>query len=516
MSDEPENLANRTATGMVWLASQTVFARILSLLSQLVLAWLLMPEHFGLWGLVITITGFGTLLNNPGIDDVLLQKQKHLKRWITPAFWLSLACSVGGSILMALIGTIIVLLAHHRGNSSYGNFTVLWMILILCIGSPLNALGTVPVVMLRSQMRFFRLAGVNCGEVLLQQSLIVLCAAMKLGPYSFVLPMPFVALIRAIVLWGMVRPPIQRHLAIHRWPALISSTSWVFGYRLFATLTNQGDYMTLGFMNISAAIIGQYFFAFMVATQVIRVLCDNLASVLMPALNTMYDNPVRMEQAVHRSSRALAAMVIPVVTLQIVLAGPAIRLVFPPKWEPAIVLVQLLSFGPLLYAAAWPMGVMMLAAGRFRTLFFLWLLNAISFFVMVGIGTHYFQAAGTAAAVSLWSWFSAFLHSVFAMQSLRGCALLLRNSWRPLLAAAVSAAVGAIPAWLILLLMHTGRLEALAQLLIVTPVIAGVYFVLMRKLDPESIQVLIDRFSSVLGVLARKLGKAPTPGFEVV
>src|SRR5436190_2090860 len=115
----PENLGSRAATGMVFMAGTTVFSRVTSFLTQLVLAWLLAPEHFGQIGLVYTITSFASQLTNPGIDDVLLQKQRRIRRWITPAFWMSLTCGFAGAAVMMLAGVVVVTLARRPGNVAY-------------------------------------------------------------------------------------------------------------------------------------------------------------------------------------------------------------------------------------------------------------------------------------------------------------------------------------------------------------------------------------------------------------
>ena len=247
MTEATPSLGSRAASGMVWLASQTVAVRVVTIIAQWILAnFLLGPGEFGQIGLVYTITVLATQLTNPGVDDVLLQHQNRIRRWITPAFWISLSCALAGAIVMALAGGVVVLIAQSRGNLAYGNPDVFFMTLILAAGAPLNAAAMVPNVMLRSELRFARLAGISLFEIVAQQILIVAFAAMGFGTYSFVLPMPLVAGARLVVLWMMVRPPVKRTLALRRWPALIGSTGWVFGQRMLNTVVSQGDRIVLG------------------------------------------------------------------------------------------------------------------------------------------------------------------------------------------------------------------------------------------------------------------------------
>jgi hypothetical protein len=52
------NLGRRTAYGFVWLMAQTIGSKFVGMAGQVVLAWLLMPEHLGLWAKASVVLGF--------------------------------------------------------------------------------------------------------------------------------------------------------------------------------------------------------------------------------------------------------------------------------------------------------------------------------------------------------------------------------------------------------------------------------------------------------------------------
>jgi len=294
---------------------------------------------------------------------------------------------------------------------------------------------------------------------------------------------------------------VRMHLGTLRWPSLTGSTGWVFGQRLLATATLQGDYIVLGAMYANDMIVGQYFFAFMLATQVLRVLGDNVVAVVLPALNALQDHAERMVQAGRRAATMVAAMVALVATLQILLAGPIVRLLFASKWQPTIPLIQLLSVGPLAYAAAWPIGAIIVAKGRFRAGFFLWVACAATFFALVIPFTSAWRAVGTAAAVSLWAWLATLYYGVCAYNSLRGALVMVQALARPFAAAAAAAAPAALTVWL---LPHR-PLADIAALAIVTPMVLALYCLTLRRLDPEAVATLTTYFTSVLGPIGRFL-----------
>lgn len=510
VSSEQASLSQRAASSVIWMASQTVFTRLTSFLTQLVLAWLLAPEDFGQISLAYTITMFATLLTNPGVDDVLLQKHRHMRRWMTAAFWLSLCCGLAGMAVMATSAVAVRFLAERWGNAAYGNPTVMWMILIVAGVAPLNALSVVPVVVLRSQLRFARIAAINFGETAANQILLLVLAAAGFGAYSFVIPLPILAALRNLVLWTMVRPPIRMHLAIHRWPALTMSSGWLAGQKLLYTLTIRGDQMVLGALTGSDSLVGFYFFAYMLATQIVRVICDNVASVMMPALTTIKDDPLRMGQAAARASRTMAAISTPILALQILLAGPVVRLLFAAKWQPAIPLVQLLCIGPLAMVPALPMAAMITASGRFRAGFVMGLCSTGSFFALTTALTWLRPGEGTAAAVSAWGWLTGAFYAVWGYRSLRGTITLMGALWRAWLSSAIAAAPCAILVWI----LPSQRWYDLGGIALVAPLFLLIHFALLYLLDPQAVKMVWHYLHQAMSALSQGVLRRALPAVQ--
>jgi PST family polysaccharide transporter len=84
------SLARRTASGFVWMTTQSLGLKLLSAASQLALAWLLQPTEFGLIGLAYAVTGFTALIQQAGLREILVQRHNRFRRWSNAAFWMSL------------------------------------------------------------------------------------------------------------------------------------------------------------------------------------------------------------------------------------------------------------------------------------------------------------------------------------------------------------------------------------------------------------------------------------------
>src|SRR5690606_32899101 len=76
------------------------------LVVRLILARLLLPEHFGLIGMAVVFTGFVSTLNELGMAAALIQRKKREIRDIhfDVAFWSTLAT---GAITLLLMATVV-------------------------------------------------------------------------------------------------------------------------------------------------------------------------------------------------------------------------------------------------------------------------------------------------------------------------------------------------------------------------------------------------------------------------
>ncbi len=385
-------LQRTTATGFLWLLFQGLSGRLASFFSQLVLARLLLPGAFGQIGLAYTVTALVTAVVSFGIDDVLLTRSRHIRLWVAPAFWSSLA--------LALAGMAVMLAAGPIAARVYGAPGLTGLIAVLAINLPLGALATVPVVKLRAELNFRYLGAYASIETVSIQLATIACAAAGLGAYSFVLPLPLAAGIKAVIFWRRAPVRIRPGHRLAQYRHLVGSGLMVLSTRLMITLVNQGDYIVLGLL-ASQNVVGVYFFAFRLAAQPLQMLAGSFGSVLFPAFSKLTDDPPRQMDAALRASRILAYAITPVCFLQAAEAAPLLHLMFGARWDGAVPLVQILSLGLPGDALAWVAGALLIARGEFKRDVRLVALFTPPFFVCVLLGVWLGSAVGVAIGVSL-------------------------------------------------------------------------------------------------------------------
>ena len=473
----------RTAlAGVGWLLAQSVGARAIGFASQIVLARILAPTDFGSLALAGTVTAIFETLINFGVDDVLLQRQRTMRFWTTPAFVTSLGLGIASMLLVIAASPLAV---HVYGAP------ILYLILpIMAAGMPLGALSTVAAVKIRAQLNFRFLATYAMIELAVSQTAVVVLALNDFGALSFVLPGPVLAAARAIVFWAKVRPRLGP-MRPKQLRMMGKAGSAVFGTKMLTAMVSQGDYFVLGLF-ASKPEVGAYFFAFRLAIQPVQMLAGNLSTVLFPALAQLRNDLVRQREAALSASRILALAITPYCFMQAAVARPLFELLFGSKWDAAILPLQILSIGLAFDAVSWIAGALLSARGEFRRAFVYSCVFSPVFFVVVAIGARLGSATGVAMAVCL---FYVVLAPCFSYAVFRRMGAPLREVAEIYLPPTVVAgfAVGAaavLASWV--------PLGPLAQIGIITALGGGLYLGLVRLFAPSSYSQLVGRLREAI------------------
>jgi PST family polysaccharide transporter len=363
---------------------QTVASRGVQFASEVVLAWWISKRDFGLRSDALTVLAFATLLQDYGVNQVLIHRQQRLARWANPAFWLSLVIGLVGGVILAMAAPLVA--------RAFGATALTGMILILALRSPLNALGTISYAKLQADLRYKALSAVGFLVVCVTAIASIILAWNGFGAYAFIWPLLIAAVARSAMLWALAPPRLQWKLQVRRWKYLIGQSGMLLVASVLFTLTSQGDYMTLGVLYHTktgpAPLVGVYFFGFMLCVQTTQFITSNLANVLLPTFSKLQHEPERLKKAFLRATQMLAIIGVFVCLLQAAVAAPMIQAILrvkgdADKWVPAVPILKVISLAMALQLFNMPAQSLIQAQGRFFTLLKVSIICPILFFSLI-------------------------------------------------------------------------------------------------------------------------------------
>jgi len=418
------------------MAGQSVAAKFITTVGQIVLAWYLVKEDFGLAAVAYTFSVIPVLIQQGGIREVLIRRHGHFDRWANAAFWMSMALGLAGGVVMAGIAPLAA--------NAYDEPRLLGLTLIIAVLFPLDSLLIVPLASIYGSMRFRFAASLSLGQAVLQTALAITFARLGFGPFSLLLPRLFVAIASAIVCWTLAPVAIRPRLQFKRWKLLAGDGSLVIAANACELGLSYGGYFILSVLCDMEA-VGLFYFAFTLSLQTFALITQSLSGVLFPALNTLHDQPTRQTDAFLRATRVLAIIIFPACFLQAAVSDPVIRLLFDQKWIDAIPLLQALSIGMAMRGVGAPSVALYQAQSRFLTRLVMALVSVTVFTVGALAGAAVDGARGMAVAVAL---HSLLVEPFNLLIAIKGGARGGRELWPAVFQPMLLGVLITLPAWL--------------------------------------------------------------------
>lgn len=351
------SLADRTAAGLMWTALGFAFARVFSLLSQFIIAYLMVPSDFGVVGLGLAIYQFFLILANPGIERFLTTQNEKIFAWIPLARRYLLVASAVSAILLVLCAPLF---AKMFDAPKLAGLLPLYGVAVIVtnFGALYRAIHQTKlnfkIISFYDFISGFVLAAVTLGGV-----------AAGLNIYAF----PLGATVSSILALGyflrVTRQETYAGSTKARFSDLIDNVKnrAVAEYSEFIRI--YGGYFILGLV-ASTNEVGIYHFAFRIALQTAILVRMSVGNVFFSVFSQVAQDTERRRAMFLRTSRLLGLTMVPILFLQAVFAEPLIRLIFEEKWLGAVPVIQILSVAVGLRMLQESVGSFLHGCGAFR------------------------------------------------------------------------------------------------------------------------------------------------------
>jgi O-antigen/teichoic acid export membrane protein len=353
-------LGEVSTRGVLWTVAATAGIKLISLFSQIALAWFLVPSDMGLLAFALSITSIAEFVTCGGLVQVMVQRNTPIERDSPQVFWLSLSMHVAASL-------VAIAMAPFAGRI-FGDQRIVPLIVVAATAWPLGSLSAIYLIKLLRDLRFKTLAGLQMANALIRALGSVSLAALGFGAYSLVLPM-YLCYITSLVIMRRVSGPLP--LGKPRpstWFALLAPALWLTAQSISNAIQSNGTSFVVGSILQDPVVTGLYFWGFALSGQTIFLVVASLSSVLFPSLAKLNNEPERQYQGFQRALRLLNLVAVPLGLMQAIAAEPIVRLLFDSSWYGATPVVQFLSLGLLTQPMQLMTTSLLLAQGKFRLL----------------------------------------------------------------------------------------------------------------------------------------------------
>jgi PST family polysaccharide transporter len=327
-------LLPRVLHGAFWMLNSNVFGRALNLARGVILARLLVPDDFGLFGLATVVIGFTAMFSDVGAGAFLVYSQEGIEEHVDTAFWANLG--IATVLASGILGAApFVARFYHRPD-------LVPILAVLAFSLWVQTAATVHRNLLRRELRFRSLAVID-GLISLAAFVIAVALAWRgYGVWSFVLSALLSNGISAFFLFYAYAWVPRWRFSKGSFRALAPFSGWYVAQALAWYLVLNVDNLMVGkFLGIDA--LGIYGLAYNYALLPISFIGISFGNVVLAELPRLYSDPPRFWSAYFMSSKLMAGLVCPIAAALVISAPDVFPILFGPKWTSAILPFQILA-----------------------------------------------------------------------------------------------------------------------------------------------------------------------------
>lgn len=323
---------------LTWSSVNIFGVQFLQLFIGIILARVLMPEDFGIIGILFVFTSISGVLIDGGFAQGLIRKKDTTNKDFSTVFFLNLLVSV---ILYGLLYLSAPLIADFFAQPALVTYSRVLFIIILIFPFYL-----IQQTQLFKKLQYKTIAIVNIISVGVSGTIAIVLAFRDFGVWALVIQQICFHSMRWITYTLFVR-----------WkPMLIFTKSTIKDlWRFSLPLLGQTS-LNAVFNQIYFIIIGRFYPIQQVGyftqankySETVNYAAQNILSVgTFPVLSTIQDDKERLLSVYRKLITSVSIITFPFVAFLIVAAEPIVVTLITEKWLPSVILLQLLLFANL-------------------------------------------------------------------------------------------------------------------------------------------------------------------------
>jgi O-antigen/teichoic acid export membrane protein len=371
-------LSKKVKHGIKWQFIANMVGQVIYLVNGVVLARILEPRDFGIYGMSLVLSNFVFMFWNLGLNAAIIQKKEIVTENLNTAFTLSLIMGISCFFIVWLSAPLLALFFKEP--------IIIPMARIIGATFIIYALDRVPTALLTKNMYFKQISLLGLANPAIYGVIAVSMALSGFGPLSFVWGVVAGAL-------GVMAGKLIYGLKIFTWRPKFyidkQSAKILLSFGVFIIISDILHYL---YVELQRIVIGKYFGAvdlgyFNRASHLsflpLQKVKTNVGNVLLPAFSKIQDNVQKIRNWFIKFSFFTYAFIVPPLMFFIFFPEDLISGVFGDKWMPAAPLLPIFSVTVIIGAMSIYSSNIFKAIGKPQLHFYIMFTTFIPFALLV-------------------------------------------------------------------------------------------------------------------------------------
>ncbi|MGL4850421.1 MAG: MOP flippase family protein [Clostridium sp.] len=338
--NKENDLKKKTVGGLIWTFSDLIVNQGLQFVIQIVLARLLLPEEFGLIGMITIFIALANTIVDSGFSNALIREKKVTQAEYSTVFYFNL--------LMAIILYVVLFLLSPKISLFFRQPQLSEILRVLAITFVINSFGLIQRTMLTRELSFKPQMLINMIASICSGVGAIVLAYLGFGVWSLVF--------RTLILQGMQAILL---CLINRWRPSITfdfksfKKFFNFSWKLLIsgvidTIYNNLYYVIIGKI-YSPTELGYYTNAQKLRDTAVQSISNSIQKVTYPMLSKIKEEEEKLKESYKSLMKHASYINFPIMIGLAVVGRKLIIVLFGPEWIPSIDMFIILCISGMLY-----------------------------------------------------------------------------------------------------------------------------------------------------------------------
>lgn len=343
--EELISLKGTVVKGISWLGAFRVVGRALAFAKTAVLARILSPAAFGVFGIASIVLELLEVLTETGVNVFLVQEKDDIDEYINTSWVIS--------IVRGIIISVVVVISAPLISSFFNSPDARNLIYMVAIVPFIRGFINPSVIKFQKDLtfnkQFWYQSALNITEVAVSIGLSLLLHS----PVALIYGMTASAVLEVILSFFVVSPRPKLEINIPFAKEIINRGKWVTGAGIFNYFFLHGDDMVVGKV-LGPVSLGLYQVAYRISILPITEVAGVFGTVAFPVYVKIMHDKARLKRAFLRIVLGITLLVTPFSVVLFLFTKPIVLLVLGNQWLSAVDALKILAVYGLVRAIVYP------------------------------------------------------------------------------------------------------------------------------------------------------------------
>lgn len=344
-----------TAIGVSWVSGLRVSTRLIAFIRVIILARLLTPAQFGVFGVASLVLVFLETITETGINVFLIQEKKEIKHYVNDA-WI---VSILRGVLIALLIVALAPLMANFFNSPGAQRLLLLTSLVPLIRGFINP----AIVKYQKELLFDKDFFLNLSVFAFDSIIAIILAFITRDASSFIYGLIAGALLEVVISFTLIKPIPKISFDISNVKKIFNRGKWVTLFVIFNYFAQNGDNIVVGKL-LGVVSLGVYQMGYKISTLPISEISDVANKVIFPVYSKIGGDRVRLRRAFLKTMSVITVLTLILGGIIFFLPKSLIVFVLGQEWGGIWQILKILAFYGILRAITGATASLFLALGK--------------------------------------------------------------------------------------------------------------------------------------------------------